>query len=78
MDWLNSVIIKDGEEMIQCKDCQYGEREVYEDQIFYNCSFLHLVCLYQWDNCDFYKPLPKKYDLKSLTNTLEKKDDPPT
>ena len=31
MDWLNSVIIKDGEEMIQCKDCQYGEREVYED-----------------------------------------------
>ena len=64
--------------MIQCEHCQHSVPEVYEDQIYYNCPLLQLECLRIWDNCHYYKPLLKYYDLKSLTNTLEKKDEPLT
>lgn len=64
--------------MIQCEHCQYSALEIYEDQVYYNCPLLQLECLTVWDNCHYYKPLLKQYNLKSLTNTLEEKDKPLT
>lgn len=67
--------------MIQCEHCRYSVLEVYEDQVYYNCPLLQLEYITEWnnwDNCSHYEPLLKYYDLKSLTNTLEEKDKPPT
>lgn len=64
--------------MIQCECCQRGVREVYENQVYYNCPYLQLECIQEWDGCPYYKPLLKEYSLKPLINTLEEKDKTPT
>ena len=60
--------------MIQCEHCRYSVLEIYEDQVCYNCPLLQLEYLTKWDNCHYYEPLLKYYDLKSLTNTLEESE----
>lgn len=66
--------------MIQCENCRWSSRDYdyYENQIFYNCPVLQLEYIYEMDNCRFYEQLLKGYNFKPLTNTLEKKDKPPT